>query len=128
MNTIPERPQKHRGPLLALFKAIIDPRTPLYAKALPVLVMLYVIFPFDIIPDVIPFAGWIDDLLIIPAGLWLATRYIPQAVMLEADAELAGAVKKLKKIILVTSLGLALLCALITATIVLLGIWILHRT
>ena len=47
------------------------------------MVLLYAASPIDIIPDFIPFFGMLDDIVIIVAGLWLARRLIPEAVMAE---------------------------------------------
>ena len=114
----PKRGKKHLGPISALFNAIADSRTPFYAKALPILVLLYAVFPFDLIPDVIPFAGWIDDLLIVPAGIWLAMRYIPQEVLAETGAELAMTIKKFKRNILLVGIALAIACLVISIGII----------
>jgi uncharacterized membrane protein YkvA (DUF1232 family) len=58
-----------------------DPRTPIAAKAVAALVVAYAISPIDLIPDFIPILGYLDDLLLLPAGIWLALRLIPQPVM-----------------------------------------------
>jgi uncharacterized membrane protein YkvA (DUF1232 family) len=63
-----------------------DPRTPWYAKALVFFVVAHTLSPIDLIPDFIPVLGYLDDLLITPAGLWLARRLIPTEVMEEARA------------------------------------------
>ncbi len=39
-----------------------------------VLIFAYVISPIDIIPDFIPFAGWLDDLIVVPLGLALVRK------------------------------------------------------
>ena len=57
-----------------------DPRTPAVAKALPWLSLLYIFWPVDIIPDLLPFLGQMDDLAIIPILFWLALRMIPDHV------------------------------------------------
>ena len=39
-----------------------EPRVPLRFKAMPVFAVVYVISPLDIVPDVIPLFGQLDDL------------------------------------------------------------------
>ncbi|MFC6662253.1 YkvA family protein [Deinococcus multiflagellatus] len=66
-----------KAELLALSLAARDPRTPWYARAWALLVLAYALSPIDLIPDFIPVLGQLDDLLLVPAGLWLALRLIP---------------------------------------------------
>ena len=72
--------------LVALWLAARDPRTPLGAKLVAGAVAAYALSPIDLIPDFIPVLGWLDDLLIVPAGLWLALRLVPPALMAEFRA------------------------------------------
>ena len=44
---------------------------------------VYAFSPIDLIPDVIPVLGLLDDLLLVPAGIWLAIRLIPAPLMQE---------------------------------------------
>jgi len=69
--------------VVALWLAARDPRTPWHAKALAGFVAAYALSPIDLIPDFIPVIGWLDDLLIVPAGIWLAVRRVPPALMAE---------------------------------------------
>ena len=73
----------------AMWLAARDPRTPLAAKALGIVVAGYALSPIDLIPDFVPVLGLLDDLLIVPAGLWLFVRMVPPVVM--ADARIAAA-------------------------------------
>ena len=68
----------------AVFLAAKDPRTPWYAKGLVLLVVAYALSPIDLIPDFIPILGYLDDLIIVPGGIWLAIRMIPPEVLMEA--------------------------------------------
>lgn len=67
-----------------VYLAAQDPRTPWYAKLLAVLVAGYALSPIDLIPDFIPVLGYLDDLLLIPLGITLVLRMIPQEVLAEA--------------------------------------------
>jgi uncharacterized membrane protein YkvA (DUF1232 family) len=66
---------------IALYFAVRDPRTPWYAKALTFFVVAHTFSPIDLIPDFIPVLGYLDDLVITPAGIWLAVRLIPPDVL-----------------------------------------------
>ncbi|WP_038363890.1 DUF1232 domain-containing protein [Bosea sp. UNC402CLCol] len=68
---------------VALWIAARDPRTPLIAKAVAAAVAAYALSPIDLIPDFIPVLGYLDDLLIGPAGIALAVRLIPAELMSE---------------------------------------------
>jgi len=70
----------------ALSLAARDPRVPWYAKALAVLVAAYALSPLDLIPDFVPVIGYLDDLIIVPAGIALVIRLIPPAIMAEHRA------------------------------------------
>lgn len=82
--------------LVALAGAARDPRTPWFARVVAIAVVAYAVSPIDLIPDFIPVLGLLDDLLLVPAGLWLALRLVPKDVldehraMVTADARLPG--------------------------------------
>ncbi len=65
---------------------------PWLAKAIAISVVAYALSPIDLIPDFIPVLGLLDDLVILPAGLWLAIRLIPselwQQSLQQAPADL----------------------------------------
>ncbi len=66
---------------------------PWLAKAVALLVTAYAFSPIDLIPDFVPVLGYLDDLVIVPLGIWLAVRLIPREILAEhrAAAELATA-------------------------------------
>ena len=76
----------------AVYLASRDPRTPWCAKAVAIGVVAYALSPIDLIPDFIPVLGQLDELLILPLGIWLVVRLIPPDVMNEhrAAAIVAG--------------------------------------
>ena len=69
--------------IMALYVAARDRRTPLPAKLVAGATAAYALSPIDLIPDFIPILGLLDDLLIVPAGIWLALRLIPPVLMAE---------------------------------------------
>jgi uncharacterized membrane protein YkvA (DUF1232 family) len=69
--------------VVAVWIAARDPRTPLSARIVAALVAAYALSPIDLIPDVIPVLGLLDDLLLVPLGLLLAIRLIPGALLAE---------------------------------------------
>lgn len=74
----------------ALWLAYRDPRVPWYAKALAACVLVYAMSPIDLIPDFIPVVGHLDDLVLIPAGLYLVFRLVPKQVLEECRQRARG--------------------------------------
>ncbi|MBS21238.1 MAG: hypothetical protein CL739_04005 [Chloroflexi bacterium] len=62
---------------ILFFKLLLDRRIPLKYKLLPALGVAYVILPFDIIPDMFPVFGVIDDILILTASVILFMIFGP---------------------------------------------------
>ena len=81
-----ERARALKREMIAIYFAARDPRTPWYAKALVALVVGYALSPVDLIPDFIPVLGQLDDLILVPLGIWLAIRLIPEEVIQESRA------------------------------------------
>jgi uncharacterized membrane protein YkvA (DUF1232 family) len=75
----------------AIYLASRDPRVPWYAKALAIAVAAYALSPIDLIPDFIPVIGYLDDLVILPLGIWLVVSLIPGEVMVEYRAKASEA-------------------------------------
>src|SRR5215203_56785 len=79
--------------VVALWLAARDPRVPWPVKALAAAVAAYALSPIDLIPDFIPVLGYLDDVVLVPLGLWLVIRLIPAPLMTEfreQAAELDG--------------------------------------
>ena len=65
----------------ALYYASLDPVVGCMPKAIIAVALAYVLSPLDLIPDFIPVLGLVDDLIIVPALIWLALKLIPPASM-----------------------------------------------
>jgi uncharacterized membrane protein YkvA (DUF1232 family) len=72
---------------MTLWYAASHPATPWYAKALGLFVVGYALSPIDLIPDFIPVLGYLDDVILLPALIWLTIRMLPPAVLEECRAK-----------------------------------------
>ena len=77
---------------LVAYFAARDPRTPWLVRGLALLVAAYALSPIDLIPDFIPVLGYLDDLVIVPLGLILVLRLIPDEVKHSAREQAAALV------------------------------------
>ncbi len=83
MDSLRLRAKSLKSEIHAIYLAAKDPRTPWYAKVLAVLIIGYALSPIDLIPDFIPVFGYLDDLIIVPAGIALLIKTIPNGVLQE---------------------------------------------
>lgn len=65
------------------WRLLWDRRVSVWPKALLALGLLYVLVPFDLIPDVIPFLGEVDDLLLVIVVCKLFVYLCPREVVQE---------------------------------------------
>ncbi len=72
---------------MTLWFARLHPDTPWLAKALGAFVLAYALSPIDLVPDFIPLLGYVDDVLLLPALIWLAIRLLPQHVLSDSRAK-----------------------------------------
>jgi len=70
----------------ALYLAARHPRTPWYAKLLIAGIVAYAFSPIDLIPDFVPILGYLDDLVLLPLGIALALKLVPDSVLAECRA------------------------------------------
>ena len=61
---------------VTLWFASRHPEVPWPAKALGLFVVAYALSPIDLIPDFIPVLGYLDDLILLPLGIYLALKII----------------------------------------------------
>lgn len=65
----------------AVFFAIRHEKTPLPAKILGGITIIYALSPIDLIPDFIPILGYIDDLIILPLLVALTIKFISKDIL-----------------------------------------------
>jgi uncharacterized membrane protein YkvA (DUF1232 family) len=82
-----------RAETYALYLAYRDPRVPWYSKAFAALVVGYAFSPIDLIPDFVPILGHLDDLILVPIGITIALKMIPDEVMEECRADAREALR-----------------------------------
>ena len=75
----------------AVWLAARDPRAPVYASLFGLLIAAYALSPIDLIPDFIPVLGLLDDVVLVPAGIWLFLRMLPAGLFEEHRAAAAEA-------------------------------------
>ena len=83
LEKLKQRAQHLKAETYALYLAARDPRTPWVAKLLVAGIVAYALSPIDLIPDFIPVIGYLDDLILIPAGIALAISLMPKNLLEE---------------------------------------------
>jgi uncharacterized membrane protein YkvA (DUF1232 family) len=83
-----------KGDVIAIYFAARDPRVPWYAKALALCVAGYALSPIDLIPDFVPFLGYLDDVVIVPLGILAVVKLVPPEIMAEHRAKAARVAEK----------------------------------
>ncbi len=66
-----------------VWRLLLDPRVPLKLKLLLPVAIAYLILPFDLVPDVVPVLGRIDDLVVLVGSMIMFFRMIPRDVLAE---------------------------------------------
>lgn len=83
MKSWQEKANRLKTEVHALYLALKDPRVPWYTRVLAGMIVAYALSPIDLIPDFIPVLGYVDDLILIPAGIYLTIRMVPREVLEE---------------------------------------------
>jgi uncharacterized membrane protein YkvA (DUF1232 family) len=79
----------------AAWRLVRDRQAPIWSKALVVLSVLYVVWPLDLVPDVVPILSWVDDVGVVLVLRILLHREIekyrePAALAAPVDREHDG--------------------------------------
>lgn len=80
--------------IIALWLAGRSADTPIAARAAAFMTAAYAMSPVDLIPDFIPVLGLLDDVLIVPLGIWIAIRLIPARLITRFRTEAAEVAEK----------------------------------
>ena len=76
---------------LRIYQSVLaDSRTPIQAKIFLGLAVGYLCMPFDLIPDFIPVIGHLDDVIVVPALVYIGLRFIPPELVDEHRNEILG--------------------------------------
>jgi len=62
---------------------------PWLPKILAFVVVGYFLSPIDLIPDFIPVLGYLDELILLPIGIYLILKLVPEPVLTESRAKAA---------------------------------------
>ena len=74
-----------KGDAMRLWFALQHPEAPGWLKAGTALLALYVIAPVDVIPDVVPVFGFVDDVVLVPLAIRWMLSLLPAHVRAWAD-------------------------------------------
>lgn len=84
---IKERAKKLKTDIPAIFLALKDKDTPIFAKISAFFTVAYALSPVDLVPDFIPALGYLDDLIILPALVALTLKLIPNETLSKCRKE-----------------------------------------
>jgi len=87
LERLKRRAAELKAQIVTLWFCCRHPDTPWSAKLVATLVVAYAFSPIDLIPDFIPVIGWLDELVLIPLGVYVAMRLVPAHVAAHARAE-----------------------------------------
>lgn len=76
-----ERAKKLKQDIPAIFLSLKDKETPIIAKILAGITVVYALSPVDLIPDFIPVLGYLDDVILLPMLITLTIKFIPKEVL-----------------------------------------------
>ena len=75
-----------KGDARLLWRAVRHPQAPGWLKLGTLGIALYLLSPIDVIPDVIPFIGVLDDIVLVPLAIRFLLNRLPANLRAEVDA------------------------------------------
>ncbi len=91
VSSLKQQAKRLKQEVTALAYAQRHPDTPWYARVAALCVVAYALSPIDLIPDFIPVLGLLDDLILLPLGIYLTLKLVPEHVMAEVRARASEA-------------------------------------
>lgn len=122
-----QRARQLKAESYALYLAYKDKRTPWYARLFAACVVGYAFSPIDLIPDMIPVLGYLDDLVLIPLGVALALKMIPPEVMADCREQAQTAMAEGKPVSRVAAVVIVAIWVLLAALVAVLGVRLFKR-
>lgn len=80
VSKLKDRAKQISADIPAVFLALKDKETPVWAKIAAGITVAYALSPLDLIPDFIPVLGYLDDLIVLPALIALTVKLIPKDI------------------------------------------------
>jgi uncharacterized membrane protein YkvA (DUF1232 family) len=74
-----------KGDARLLWRALRHPQAPGWLKLGAAAIALYLVSPIDFIPDVVPFLGVVDDLVIVPLAIRWLYKQLPEWLRAEVE-------------------------------------------
>jgi uncharacterized membrane protein YkvA (DUF1232 family) len=121
MQTWKQRARQLKKETYAIYIACKDPRVPWYARLFAGFVVAYAFSPIDLIPDVIPILGYLDDLVLVPLGIILVIKMIPPAVLAECREKAEAAMNQGKPTSRIAAIAIVAIWLLLGIVVV---IWV----
>lgn len=97
MEQFKNRMKKIKEDIFIIAAAYKHPETPFYIKVLAIIVVAYAFSPIDLIPDFIPILGYLDDLILVPLGIAILLKLIPDHIIEESSEKVAASGKVKQK-------------------------------
>lgn len=85
LKKLKQKAKQLKSQLYILYLASRHPGTPWYVKALAAVIIAYAISPIDLIPDFIPVLGFLDDIILLPLGIYAVFKLIPKDILAECN-------------------------------------------
>lgn len=80
LENIKSKAKQLKKQIVIVYLAYMHKDVKWYQKAFLLLIIVYAVSPVDLIPDFIPVLGLLDDIILIPLGIIIAIKIIPQSV------------------------------------------------
>lgn len=127
-NTFRQWVTKMKWELFVLLLALKDPRIPWYSMAIALVTVAYALSPIDLILDFIPILGYLDDIIIVPIGIWLCSKTVPKKILDECRLRTIALEEAQKQRELYTSqlrwYGLAIIITIWAMMLIFAALWL----